>query len=148
MAIRLESIRCLYVKAAALAFACVAAHIQVKAPRAGGRGLVVKANFCHYAAALQALRGRFKPLCRHISVAVKLVLISKAIVSAEPVFLIAGNARANAQAVAVNAVKLKFVTRNLKAVAFGIGVEELTIYIKVAAVAQADDFTNANVRAP
>ena len=74
--IKLESIRCLYVKAAALAFAGVAAHIKVKAPQAGGRGLVVKANFCHYAAALQALGGRFKPLCRHISIAIKLVLIS------------------------------------------------------------------------
>ena len=74
--IKLESIRCLYVKAAALAFAGVAAHIKFQAPRAGGRGLVVKANFCHYAAALQALGGRFKPLCRHISIAIKLVLIS------------------------------------------------------------------------
>ena len=144
--IKLESICCLYVKAAALAFAGVAAHIKVKAPWAGGRGLVVKANFCHYAAALQALRGCFKPLCRHISVAIKFIFISKTIISAELVFLIAGNACANAQAVAVNAVKFKFVISNLKAVTFGIGVEELTIYIKVTAFAQAYDFANANVR--
>ena len=108
--------------------------------------MVVKANFCHYAAALQTLCGRFKPLRSHVSVAVKLVLISQAIVSAEFVFLIAGNACANAQAVAVNAVKLKFVISNFKAVAFSIGVEELTVYIKVAAFAQADDFANTNVR--
>ena len=50
--IYLKSIRCLYVKAAALALAGVAAHIKVKAPRAVGRGLVVKANFRHYTASL------------------------------------------------------------------------------------------------
>ena len=92
------------------------------------------------------MRGRFKPLRSHVSVAVKLVLISKAIISVELVFLIAGNACAYAQAVAVNAVKLKFVISNLKAVAFGVGVEELTVYIKVAAFAQAYDFANTNVR--
>lgn len=92
------------------------------------------------------MRGRFKPLRRHISIAVKLVLISKAIVSVELVFLIAGNACAYAQAVAVNAVKLKFVISNLKAVALGIGVEELAVNIKVTAFAQADNFTNTNVR--
>ena len=54
-----ESIRCLHVEACAFAFTGVAAHVQVKTPRAVRRGLVVKANFCHVAAALQTLRGRF-----------------------------------------------------------------------------------------
>ena len=90
--------------------------------------------------------GRFKPLRCHISVAVKLVFISKAIVSAELVFLIAGNACAYAQAVAVNAVKLKFVISNFKVVTLGVGVEEFAIYIKVTAFAQADNFADPNVR--
>ena len=103
--IYLKRIRCLYVKAAALALAYVAAQVKVKVPRAVRAGLVVKAKLRNAGAAAKALGVGFYACRFHIGVAVKLILIRQTVVGVY-LGLLFGYARTDTQPVAGYAVKI------------------------------------------